>query len=44
MRRLATEFASEEAEHVAALDKWIELTPRPSMTWQDDSGALPPVV
>src|SRR5512141_1521832 len=23
VRRLATEFASEEAEHVAALDKWI---------------------
>ncbi len=44
VRRLATEFASEEAEHVAALDKWIELTPRPSMTWQDDSGTLPPVV
>jgi rubrerythrin len=29
VRRLANEFADEEAEHVAALDKWIELTPRP---------------
>lgn len=44
VRRLATEFASEEAEHVAALDKWIALTPRPSTTWQDDPDTLPPVV
>lgn len=29
VRRLATDFANEEAEHVSALDKWIELTPRP---------------
>jgi len=29
VQRLATEFANEETEHVAALDKWIELTPRP---------------
>jgi rubrerythrin len=29
VRRLAADFAAEEAEHVAALDKWIELTPRP---------------
>ena len=29
VRRLATDFANEEAGHVAALDKWIELTPRP---------------
>lgn len=29
VKRLATEFAQEESEHVAALDKWIELTPRP---------------
>src|SRR3972149_3498961 len=35
VRRLAGEFAHEETEHVAALDKWIELTPRPSLTWQD---------
>ena len=44
VRRLAIEFASEEAEHVAALDKWIALTPRPSTTWQDDPDTLPPVV
>ncbi|MBE0624686.1 MAG: ferritin family protein [Burkholderiales bacterium] len=29
VQRLATEFANEETGHVAALDKWIELTPRP---------------
>jgi len=29
VQRLAAEFANEETEHVAALDKWIELTPRP---------------
>ena len=44
VRRLATEFSNEEAEHVAALDKWIALTPRPSTTWQDDPDPLPPVV
>ena len=44
VRRLAGEFAHEEAEHVAALDKWIELTPRPSTTWEDDPGTIPPVV
>ncbi len=44
VRRLATEFANEETEHVAALDKWIALTPRPSSTWQDDPDPLPPAV
>ena len=44
VKRLAGEFAHEETEHVAALDKWIELTPRPSMSWQDDPESLPPVV
>lgn len=44
VKRLAGEFAHEETEHVAALDKWIELTPRPSMSWQDDPEQLPPVV
>ena len=44
LRRLATDFANEEAEHVAALDKWLALTPRPSLTWQDDPGPLPPAV
>lgn len=44
VKRLATEFAHEETEHVAALDKWIALTPRPSATWQEDPDTLPPVV
>jgi rubrerythrin len=42
VRRLATDFANEEAEHVAALDKWIALTPRPSYSWQDDPDPLAP--
>jgi len=42
VRRLASDFADEESEHVAALDKWIELTPRPSLSWQDDPDPLPP--
>ena len=36
VRRLANEFADEEGEHVAALDKWIARTPRPAGTWEDD--------
>jgi rubrerythrin len=36
VRRLAAEFANEEAEHVAALDKWLARTPRPSSTWEAD--------
>jgi rubrerythrin len=44
VQRLAAEFATEETEHVAALDKWIEMTPRPSTTWEDDPDPLPPVV
>ena len=44
VRRLATEFANEETEHVAALDQRIALTPRPSTTWQDDPDPLPPAV
>jgi rubrerythrin len=44
VRRLAAEFAYEETEHVAALDKWIALTARPSSTWQDDPDPLPPAV
>ncbi len=43
--RLAREFADEETEHIAALDKWIAQTPRPSSTWQDDPDLpLPPPV
>ena len=44
VRRLGLEFAQEETEHVAALDKWIEMTPRPSTTWEDDPDPLPPAV
>ena len=44
VQRLAREFADEETEHVAALDRWIALTPRPSSTWQDDPETIPPVV
>jgi len=42
LRRLAKEFADEEKEHVAALDKWIANTPRPSSTWQEDPDPLQP--
>jgi rubrerythrin len=42
VRRLATEFGDEEQEHVAALDKWIELTWRPSATWEEDPDPLLP--
>jgi rubrerythrin len=44
VKRLAAAFAEEETEHVAALDKWIALTPRPSSSWQDDPDPLPPPV
>ncbi len=44
LKRLAAAFADEETEHVAALDKWITLTARPSSTWQDDPDPLPPAV
>ena len=37
VKRLGTDFAAEEAEHVAALDQWIEKTPRPSITWAEDA-------
>ncbi len=36
VRRLASEFAAEETEHVAALDEWLARTHRPSATWQSD--------
>lgn len=36
VKRLGADFAAEEAEHVVALDKWIEKTPRPSITWMED--------
>jgi rubrerythrin len=42
LARLAGEFADEETEHVAALDKWIAQTPRPSATWEEDPDPLQP--
>lgn len=36
VKRLASEFAAEETEHVEALDDWLARTPRPSATWADD--------
>jgi len=44
LRRLAGEFAGEESAHVAALDKWLALTPRPSTPWPADPDPLPPPV
>jgi len=40
VRRLAADFASEESEHVAALDNWLAQTPRPSATWDADPDPL----
>jgi rubrerythrin len=42
VKRLAGEFANEEAEHVAALDQWLARTPRPSSTWEADPHIAPP--
>jgi rubrerythrin len=39
VRRLATEFAAEETEHVEALDDWLARTPRPGTPWRDDPAA-----
>lgn len=36
VRRLATAFAAEEAEHVRALDDWLARTPRPAAPWRID--------
>ena len=36
VKRLATEFAAEETEHVQALDDWLARTPRPAVPWRDD--------
>jgi rubrerythrin len=40
VKRLAGEFAAEEAEHVAALEQWIGRTQRPSETWERDPQAM----
>jgi len=42
VKRLASEFASEEADHVDALDKWLARTHRPSTTWDADPD-MPPL-
>jgi len=39
VRRLATEFAAEETEHVEALDHWIARTPRPGTPWRAEPGS-----
>ena len=36
LKRLAGEFAAEEQEHVAALERWIERSHRPSEAWAQD--------
>ena len=41
LKRLAAEFASEETEHVDALDKWLSRTQRPSATWAADPDTAP---
>ena len=42
VKRLASEFAAEETEHVEALDDWLARTPRPSVPWRDDPDRTPP--
>ena len=36
VKSMAAEFAAEEQEHAAALDRWIAKTPRPSVTFDQD--------
>lgn len=36
VRRLAQEFADEEAEHVETLERWLNNTPRPDRNWAED--------
>lgn len=36
VRKLGTTFAGEEAQHVAALDRWLSTVPRPAMDWDED--------
>ncbi|OGA14738.1 MAG: rubrerythrin [Betaproteobacteria bacterium RIFCSPLOWO2_02_FULL_66_14] len=43
VKRLASEFAAEEREHVLALDEWLARTPRPSTTFADDPESMEPV-
>jgi rubrerythrin len=34
--RLAAEFAAEEAEHAAALERWLARYPKPPRAWDED--------
>lgn len=36
IRNLAAEFAAEEAEHVEALEQWLERYPPPPRAWDED--------
>jgi Rubrerythrin. len=36
VRKLAHDFAQEEAEHVEELEEWLAKTPRPTIDWADD--------
>jgi rubrerythrin len=36
IRRLAAEFAAEEAGHAAALEKWLGRYPKPPRAWDED--------
>ena len=36
LRRLASDFAAEESEHVATLERWLERIPQPATDWADD--------
>lgn len=36
VRKLAQDFAQEEAEHVEELEEWLAKTPRPTIDWADD--------
>lgn len=37
VRALAAEFADEESEHVATLERWVDRTPKPEAAWAEDS-------
>jgi len=36
LRVLAAEFAAEESEHVATLERWLGRTPKPALDWAED--------
>jgi rubrerythrin len=37
VRAMASEFATEEAEHVATLERWLDRAPRPDADWAEDA-------